>query len=357
MDFALSEEQELLQETVRGWVEAECPPGLVREVIDGAHERVAPLWSGLVEMGIAGLLAPERHGGAGLELLDLAVVAEELGRGCVPGPFLGHSLAVLAISRCGSDAQQERWLPRLASGEALGTVAIAEALGGWLPSAWQASLEGGKLTGEKAFVPHAEAADLFVVGVAGGGLAVVERGAAGLAFESEDAIDRTRVVDTLRLDGAPAEALENADGDTLLDAALVLLAADAFGAGHALVRMSAGYAMQREQFGQPIAQFQGVKHQLANMALEVDPTRGLWWYAAHAFDRAPDDRSRMAAIAKAHVTDRVMQVARDAVEVHGGIGFTWECDVQMWFKRAMFDRAFCGTPEVLRERSAALGGW
>ena len=134
-------------------------------------------------------------------------------------------------------------------------------------------------------------------------------------------------------------------------------AADAFGGASRLVEASVEYARTREQFGVVIGQFQALKHQLANMALEVEPTRGLYWYAAHAFDHVPDEAERSAALAKAHVTDVFMQVARDAVEAHGGLGFTWECDVQIWYKRAMFDRAFLGTPEMHRERSVALAGW
>ena len=141
------------------------------------------------------------------------------------------------------------------------------------------------------------------------------------------------------------------------DVALVLLAADAFGGASRCVDMCVEYAKTREQFGVTIGHFQGLKHQLANMAVEVEPSRALYWYAAYAYDHEPDESERSAALAKAHVTDRFMQVARDSVEAHGGIGFTWECDVQIWFKRAMFDRAFLGAPSVHRERAAVLAGW
>jgi alkylation response protein AidB-like acyl-CoA dehydrogenase len=141
------------------------------------------------------------------------------------------------------------------------------------------------------------------------------------------------------------------------DAGLCLLAADAFGTGKRLVDMSVAYAKEREQFGVTIGHFQALKHQLANMALEIEPARGLYWYAAHAFDHLREEAERAAALAKAHITDRAMQIARDAVEVHGGIGFTWECDVQIWFKRAIFDRAFLGIPSLHRERAAQLAGW
>ncbi len=141
------------------------------------------------------------------------------------------------------------------------------------------------------------------------------------------------------------------------DAGLLLLAADAFGAATRLIQMTIEYTKVREQFDTPLAQFQSVKHQIANMATDAEQCRGLLWYAAHAFDHIPGDTERSAALAKAHITERAMQVARDAVELHGGIGFTWECDVHMWFKRTMFDRAFLGTPAVHRERNAWLAGW
>ncbi len=357
MNFALSEEQEMLQETVRQWVENECPPASVRERFDAESEASDDLWKGLVEMGISGLLVAESFGGAGLELLDLALVAEELGRGAVPGPFLGHSLATLALVLGGSPGQQQTWLPKLAAGEALGAVALGEAGERWDPADWSVEWRDGALHGVKDFATGVETADLIVVGVAGGGLALVDRAASGPKLESIDGIDRTRRLERVVFDGTPAERLEGDVAARVRDAGLVLLAADAFGAGHALVRMSADYAQTREQFGQPIAQFQAVKHQLADMALEVDPTRGLWWFAAHAFDKEPTEIERSAALAKAHITDRVMEVARRAVEVHGGLGFTWECDVQIWFKRALFDRMYLGAPSAHRARIADLGGW
>ncbi|MFT5696266.1 MAG: alkylation response protein AidB-like acyl-CoA dehydrogenase, partial [Myxococcota bacterium] len=136
-----------------------------------------------------------------------------------------------------------------------------------------------------------------------------------------------------------------------------LLAADSFGVAMSLIQMSTEYAKTREQFGTIIAQFQSVKHQLARLATDIEPTRALFWYAAHAFDHLPDDAERSAALAKAHLTDRAMHTARESVELHGGLGFTWECDVQIWYKRAMFNKAAFGTPDALRVRLASLAGW
>ena len=358
MNFDLSEEQELLQETVRQFAANECPPQRVRAIFDGEDGHDAGLWKGLVELGLGAIAVPDEFGGAGLELLDQALVAEALGAAALPGPFLGHSLAGLAILWGGSELQKKTWLPRLAAGEVLGTVAFDDGGERWQPGDW--ALAGGPtLSGVKTAVPFAEHADLFVVGTAGGGLALVERGARGVATRDSHGVDRTRRLGELRLEGTPSESLPNGPRASarVRDAGLVLLAADAFGGAQHLLEASVEYAKTRQQFGVTIGSFQGLKHQLANLAVEIEPARGLYWYAAHAFDHVPDESERTAALAKAHLTQVYMQTSRDAVEAHGGIGFTWECDVQIYFKRAMFDRAFLGTPAMHRERAAALAGW
>ncbi len=359
MEFGLTEEHKLLQETVRGFAAKECPAARLRELFESGVGHDGALWRGLAEMGVTGLAIPEQYGGAGLEILDLALVAEILGAAALPGPFLGHALAGLALRLGASPEQRERWLPRLASGEAVGTVAFGEADGSFEPDAWAARVDGARLSGAKAWVPFGAVSDLVVVGTAGGGLALVERGAGGIDVAPVDGLDRTRPLAALRFSQAPCEVLPDgvAAAGRVRDTGLVLLAADAFGAAEKLLEMTVAYARAREQFGQPIAQFQAVKHQLADLATEVEPMRSLVWYAAHAQDHVPDDAERSAAIAKAHITDRAVEVARAAVQLHGGIGFTWECDVQIWFKRALFDRALLGSPETHRERQAALGGW
>lgn len=357
MNFDLSEEQELLQQTIRQFVENECGPPGVRERFDSEEELDRELWQGLVELGVGGLHLPEAHGGAGLGFLDLALAAEVLGWGATPGPFLGHALAGLAVALGGSDAQKKSWLPKLATGDALGSVAFRDE-GGWLPEDWRLAA-GDRLDGAKQHVPHGAQADLVVVGTAGGGLALVEGGTAGLECKSVEGADRTRRLHDLAFSGVACETLPDGAraAGRVRDAALLLLSADAFGGAQRLVEMSSEYARTREQFGVTIGHFQALKHQLANMAIEVEPSRGLYWYAAHAFDHVVEESERYAALAKAHLTDLYMQVARDAVEAHGGIGFTWECDVQIWFKRAMFDRAFLGQPALHRERVARLSDW
>jgi alkylation response protein AidB-like acyl-CoA dehydrogenase len=359
MDFGLSEEQEMLQETVRGFAQNECPTTRLRELFDAGTGHDAALWSALAEMGVAGLTVPEAQGGAGMEMLDLALVAEVLGEFALPGPFLGHSLAIQGILLGASEAQREALLPELASGDQIAAIALQESDTAWAPSEWTAKLDGDCLVGEKTFVAHAAIADRLLVGIQGGELVWVDAKGEGVVIEDLGGIDRTRPIAKVRFESAPAERLGGGSGraEQLVDAAAVLLAADAFGAASKLIDLNVAYAMEREQFGQPIAQFQAIKHTIARMGTEIEPTRALFWHAAHALDELPEEAPRAVSIAKSHITDRAMAVARDSVELHGGYGFTWECEVQMWFKRIMLDRSLFGTPAQWRERTAVLGGY
>ena len=357
MDFGLSEEQEMLQETIRGFAQNECPTTRLRELFDKGEGHDPALWTALAEMGIAGLIVPEEQGGAGMELLDLALVAEVLGEYAIPGPFLGHALAIRGVMLAGSADQQAKILPDLADGSQIATVALQEGDADWTPESWSARVRGGRLTGEKTIVSHAGIADRILVGLDAGGLAWVDARGEGVVIEDLGGIDRTRPVYRVRFEGAPAEVLEGGDGNAwqLVETAAVLLAADAFGAATKLIDIDVAYAMEREQFGQPIAQFQAIKHTIARIGTDIEPARALFWYAAHCQDAIPDEAARAASVAKAHITDRAMNAARESVELHGGYGFTWECEVQMWFKRIMLDRSLLGTPDQWRERTAVLG--
>jgi alkylation response protein AidB-like acyl-CoA dehydrogenase len=356
--FLLSEDQAQLQAAVRAFACEQADAGARRRAFEGETGFDADFWSGLMELGVGGIAAPEEAGGMGLGVLELALAAEALGYAGAPGPFLGHVLAVLAIKRFGSPEQRTRWLGPLASGRAIGALAWTEAQDRVRPEAWTSRLLDGAVTGEKRQAPYAELADVTVVGVAGG-FALVEKGAPGQTIKACDVADRTRRLADIAYESTPADPMpaEAAEAGRLVDAALVLLAADAFGGACRLLDMSVEYAKTREQFGGPIGRFQGLKHQLANMAVDVEPARGLYWYAAHAHDKATPDAGRMAALAKAHLADVFMQTARAAIEAHGGIGYTWEYEAQIWFKRAMFDFAFLGAPSRHREYAARLAGW
>ncbi len=362
MDFGLSHEQVLLKDTVRRWLEAECPTTRVRAIMESATGHDPALWEGLAELGVAGLHVPVAHGGAGLELLDVALAAEELGRGCTPGPFLACALATAALRASGNAAAEARWLPAIASGQSIVTFALGEDGDEWDAARLATRARGGSLTGRKPLVPYAGLADAILVAAQdddGPGLWLVERGAPGLETMPLKGTDMTRRVDAVDLQGAPATkvAAGRAAADRARDAGLVLLAADAYGGARRCLDMTVQYALTREQFGQQIGAFQAVKHQLADLAADLDPALSLWWYAAHAYDHIVDRAERHAAVAKAHLTDLYDRATRVATELHGGIGFTWEYDLHLWFRRAVFDRAFLGEANHHRQRAADLAGW
>lgn len=360
MEFLLSEEQLEIQDTVRRFLEKHCPSTQLQAYFDDPEKFPEAIWQGLVEMGVPALIVPEDFGGLGIELLDLAIIAEVLGQAAAPNPLLGHTLATQAIIHGGSRAQRETWLPKLASGECLATFATAES-GNWLAPSLQ--IQDNKLTGQKQHVPHALNADLIVVALADQQIAIIENSADGLTIAAENVADRTRPMATVTLENCTAELLENGDDTTenatekVLNTALVLLAADCFGGASRCIDMAVDYAKTREQFGQPIGKFQAIKHQLANMAVDVEPMRGLYWHAAYAFEHEPAAASRQAALAKAHLSDRFLHVARETIQAHGGIGYTWECDAQILIKRALFNYAFMGNAGLHRQRAADLANW
>jgi alkylation response protein AidB-like acyl-CoA dehydrogenase len=362
MDFGLSEDQVLFKDSLRRFLDAECPTTRVRTIMEGPDGHDRSLWRSLAEMGVTGLAIPPAHGGSGLELLDLALAAEELGRAATPGPFLAVSMAATALVESGNAEAQRRWLPGLASGECVLTFALGEGIGEWDAARLATRASGGKLTGEKPVVPYAGVADALVVAAQdadGPGLFLVTRDAPGLTVSPLAGLDMTRRVGRVVFADTPAAKIANGRAaiDRSRDAGLVLLAADAYGGARCCLDMTAQYAMTREQFGQVIGAFQGVKHQLADLATDLEPALSLWWYAAHAYDHIQDRAERHAALAKALLTDLYDRAIRTAIELHGGIGFTWEFDLHLWFRRAMFDRAYLGESRYHRARAAALAGW
>ena len=362
MDFGLSPDQALLKQTIRRWLETECPTTRVRAIMesDGGHD--PRLWEGLAELGVPGLQVPAAHGGSGLELLEVALAAEELGWCCTPGPFLACALATAALLASGNAEAAARWLPAIARGRAIVTLALGEENDEWDAARLTTRARGGALSGRKPLVPYAVAADAILVAAVDGdgpGLWLVEGGARGLGVTPLKGTDMTRRVAAIELEAAPATkiAAGRAAIDRARDTGLVLLAADAYGGARRCLDMTVKYALTREQFGQSIGAFQAVKHQLADLAADLDPALSLWWYAAHAHDHIPERAERHAAIAKAHLTDLYDRATRVATELHGGIGFTWEYDLHLWFRRAVFDRAFLGEATYHRLRAADLAGW
>lgn len=328
MHFHLTEEQKAIQEAVRGTLADSWPIERIHAFADGDADFDRASWDALMALGLGGILLPD----SGMGLLDAALACEVAGEAAAAGPLIGQLLAVAAAAASGRAN-----LDALASGEAVATL-----------------VHGGS-----AFVPCARAADIFLVVDRAAGVRLVPAGD-GVTIEAVRASDRTRPVSKVAFaEGAGEMLFAAADPVTarLADAALVLCAADALGGARKVTDMSVAYAKEREQFGQPVGRFQALKHQLAHMALDVEPARALVWYAAYAWDAELPDAPRAAAMAKAHLCDVYVRATRAAVAAHGGIGYTWEYGLNYWFRRALFDRAWLGSPSEHRARAADLASW
>jgi len=331
MHFHLTEEQAAIQDAVRGTLAGAWPIERLHAFADGDDDFDRTSWDALMALGLGGTLAPD----SGMGLLDAALVCEVVGEAAAPGPLIGQLLAVAAVARSDKGAAKSH-LETLASGEKVATL-----------------VHGGSV-----FVPCARAADLFLIVDREAGVRLVA--AADAAIEAVKAADRSRPVSKVAIPADAGETLFAASDPMtgrLADAALVLVAADALGGAQKVTDMSVAYAKEREQFGQPIGRFQALKHQLAHMALDVEPARALLWYAAYAWDAGLPDAPRAAAMAKAHLCDIYVRSTRAAVAAHGGIGYTWEYGLHYWFRRAAFDRAWLGSPAAHRARAAVLAGW
>jgi alkylation response protein AidB-like acyl-CoA dehydrogenase len=362
MDFGLSEEQRLLEETLMRFLGDAAPTERVRKIMETASGHDAALWEDLAELGVAGILIPEELGGSGLGLLDAVVAAQSLAQAATPAPFLATAvMAPTAFATSGSPAQKTEWLPQIAAGETCFGVAATEIFSRREDAG--VHVEGERLVGKALFALDTGAAEVFLIAVGPEQLALVPRDAEGLTVEALHTIDRTRRIGELCFDGVQVADWIGGHGragaaiQRMLDAGRVTLAADILGACDRAIVMSVDYAQQREQFGRVIGSFQAVKHMCAEMAAEIEPARSLVWYAAHSFDAFPGEASIMACHAKAHLAEIGTDIVRTATEVHGGIGFTEEHDLHLWFKRVGLDRQLLGGPGALRARAAHLQGW
>jgi alkylation response protein AidB-like acyl-CoA dehydrogenase len=359
MEFALSADQRMLQESVDRTLARVCPLDRIRKLpVDKSV--AADVWSTLAELGIAGILIPEAHGGSGLTLLDAALVSEMLGRHVAPAPFAATGVAApLALMQAGSPTQQAEWLPKLASGKTMAGMAISERIAG-ARDGTGITASDGKLNGKALFV-MAAAAPLCIVSDRDGGLHLVETASRGVTHVPLETIDVTRPLGELQFDNVEAEPLNGGDAHLVFakmrDAAWTMLAADTLGAGQHMIEKAVEYAKERQQFGRIIGSFQAVKHLCAEMAAELEPCRALVWYAAHAFDAIPAEASLTAAHAKAHTSEIGRFVARTATEVHGGMGFTDLLGLHYWFKRIGLNRQLLGGPERIRHLAAQMQGF
>jgi alkylation response protein AidB-like acyl-CoA dehydrogenase len=377
MDIGFSDEQNLLRDTARKFLDAACPTKFVRERMATAAAVTPEFWTQIAEQGWLGILFSEDDGGIGLGVTDLIVLMEEMGRAVMPGPYLATLLGGLAIREAGSAAQRREYLPRIAEGEMKATLAATEPNARWdaagVTLAARPGWGGFSLSGTKLFVPDAHLADILVVAARtrdgttledGISLFVVPKDAAGLSVTQMPSIDETRKLCEVRLDHVtvPDGALlgELHAGwpalSRVFDVVAVALSAEMCGGAQRVLDMTVEYAKIRETFGKPIGSYQGVKHKCADMLVEVENARSLTYYAAWAVDGDEADAPLAVSMAKSYASDASRKVSNAGIQLHGGIGMTWEHDLHLYMKRAKASEVAFGDATWHRERVARLLG-
>ncbi|WP_420383456.1 acyl-CoA dehydrogenase family protein [Novosphingobium sp.] len=345
MEFAFTEEQRMIGETVRGFFAEHATSARTRTAMSGTGiDR--QLWGAFAgELGLAGIGLPEEYGGVGLGMVELALVAEAAGTHVAALPLLGHVMLTQAIAKGGTEAQKSAWLPPLASGELIAT------------AAWQADpvVRDGRMSGTFSYLPHGAVADLMLVHGKDGAWIVDLKGA-GVTITAHVTMDQTRPLASAELVDAPADALEL--GDIAIAAALaagwICLAAEALGAGQAAIDQTVAYSRERVQFGRPIGSFQAYKHRLADMVVEIEQARSAVWWAACAVDENSDEAALALHAAKSFAADTAFLCAGNMIQLHGGIGFTWDHDAHLYFKRARSIQTLLGTGAYHREAVAGM---
>jgi alkylation response protein AidB-like acyl-CoA dehydrogenase len=366
--LTLTEEQRELRDVVRDLIEARADSQAVRTAMSSAPGFDRDLWKQFAEMGLVGLCIPEQEGGAGATPAERAVVCEELGRALVPGPYLATAvLAADALQAAGDAAAMSDYLPAIAAGELIASVAVAEGRQAWPTDGGHTtatSTPGGwVIDGTKTRVVHGDAADLLIVyAAAPGGPAwfAVEPRAGTTSRMVLDGLDHTRRLTQVEFAGAPARALSAADPRAGLarvaDQAAVALAAEQVGGHRRLVEMTSEYAKIRVQFGRAIGSFQAVKHGIVDMYCSLELAESVVRYAAWAAAESPGDLSLAAALAQAYVGPAYFEAAASAIQYHGGIGFTWEHDAHLYYKRAKSTELLFGGSVAHQTRLAARLG-
>jgi alkylation response protein AidB-like acyl-CoA dehydrogenase len=365
VNFSFSDDQVLLKNSVRAALDEHCTPAHVRSMADDAKGYGDPLWSEMAKLGWLGLPFPEEQGGAGLGFVELALVLEEMGRAAYPGPFFATVvLGGLGLMLGGSVAQKDKWLAAIASGKARATAALVEAELDWDPASAATTADksgsGWALSGLKRFVPWAEAADVVLVPARspeGLSLFLVDPRSAGVTLEPMVGIDLTTRWSEMRLDkvAVGADAVLGRPGaagpvlESLLRRAAVMASAEMLGAARRCLDMSVEYAKVREQFGQPIGSYQAIRHRCAEMLLETENAHAAVYYAAWALSAGAEDAAVASSICKSYVNEAARKVCGDAIQVHGGIGFTWEYDLHLYMKRAKALEPLYGDTEYHRE--------
>ncbi|MEA2382835.1 MAG: hypothetical protein QOH72_2806 [Solirubrobacteraceae bacterium] len=351
MRFELTDDQQAIQRTAKEFLASRYPAEEVRRLaLEDERGFTDEQWQAVVELGWPALVVAEDDGGLGLGVVELAVLQEQLGYALAPTPLLSTVATALAISAAGSPEQRAEWLPGLAEGERRGTVAPVPA---------SLDFVDHVLTGTLEAVPDAAGADLLVAPTGHDQLSVVDLHGDGVRVEPVEGLDPTRRLSTITLDGAPSTPLGATDGRALArarDVITVAVAAESVGVAQRAMEMAVEHARDRHQFGRPIGVFQAVSHACAQMLLEVEGARSAVMFAAWALDASPEEAALAAAMAKAYASDAGWRVPAAALQVLGGIGFTWEHDLHFWLKRGRANAAAWGDGRWHRARVADLIG-
>ena len=360
MNFDFSDAQKALKQQTRGFLRAACDTTVPRRVLENADEPYArDLWQQICANESLGIAIPEEHGGIGFGYLELCVVAEELGRAIAPVPFSSSVyLATEAVLLGGSEDQKQALLPQLAGGEAIGTFALSEGPGQATEANLQTTLKNGRLSGTKVPVPDGDVADFCVVVARdgnGASLAVVDLGADGVSREQVDTLDPSRSNARITFDGAEAELLgESGQGwelkNRVFDRAAVLFAMEQLGGADACLEMAIGYAKGRYAFGRPIGSFQAIKHKLADMYIKNELARANCYYGAWALSTDAPELAVAAAAARVAATQAFHFASKENIQTHGGIGFTWESDCHLYYRRAKLLALSIGSERVWKDR-------
>jgi alkylation response protein AidB-like acyl-CoA dehydrogenase len=360
MNFDFSDDQKFLKSEARKFLDANCSSQRVRGVLDDEVKAYdAALWKAVAEQGWLGAAIPEEHGGLGLGRLELCVIAEELGRAVAPIPFAStvYFLAE-AVMLAGGDAQKAEILPKIAAGEVIGAVATSEGPGPLTPKSVKAQVSGGKLSGAKMPVTDGDIADLGLVLAQEGGkpsLFLVNLNGPGVTRETLKTLDPTRDAARLVFKDAPAERLGAAgEGfallEQVLDRAAVLIAFEQCGGADRCLEMAKAYALERYAFGRPIASYQAIKHKLADVYVKNELARSNAYYGAWALNTGAAELPVAAAAARIAASEAFWFAAKENIQTHGGIGYTWEMDCHLFYKRSRQLALTAGAPRVWKER-------
>lgn len=358
MNFDFSEDQKLLQRTVNEYLRDNAPLSVARQVLESKARYSESLWKGAAEMGWLGAAVPEDYGGSGFGHPELALIAFELGATLAPIPFASSVyLATEALLVAGTAAQKERFLPALASGKSIGTFALSEKPGRFGADQVGLSFAGGKLNGAKLPVADGDIADVAVVVARTQGrpvLVLAELGQPGVERRALESIDPSRGLAEVRFNDSKAELLGDASDwkvvEHLLDRAAVLMAFEQLGGAQRALEMTRDYCMGRYAFGRPVASFQAIKHRLADLYVEIELARSNAYYGIWALSTDSEQLPVAAAGARASASDAFDLAATEMIQLHGGVGFTWELDCHLFYRRAKHLALVLGTANEWRDK-------